>query len=261
MTPLTLHLRRYGRPGPVPLLLLHGLFGSSANWHRIAQHLAGQHHVLVPDLRNHGESPQDSDMTYPAMVEDLVALLAREGLQRVLMVGHSMGGKTAMWMTLSHPELVEAVAIVDIAPTVYPSGYEKIIDDLLALPMETIANRGDAEQRLAAAIPNSAVRGYILQNLRYGKQDWYWRANLPAIAASLPLLRAFPDPAGRQFTGPTLFLYGTKSDYIGAESLPSIRRLFPLARLRAIPNAGHWVYADQPDRFLAALRGFIDPFR
>ena len=258
MAALPLHLRRYGAPGPTPLLLLHGLFGSSANWHSIARRLAQRRPVLVPDLRNHGDSPHDPVMTYAAMADDLAALLEREAIERAVVVGHSMGGKAAMWLTLHHPERIEAIGVVDIAPLNYPSGFETLIDALLALPLPTLTSRADADRLLAHAIPHAAIRGYVLQNLRRDGEHWRWRLNLPGIAAALPAIRAFPEGRHQQFSGPALFLYGTRSDYVGARALGAIRERFPLARLRAIANAGHWVYADQPDAFIGALEGFLD---
>jgi pimeloyl-ACP methyl ester carboxylesterase len=169
-----------------------------------------------------------------------------------------MGGKAAMWLTLHHPERIAAVGVLDIAPLTYPSGFETLIDALLALPLQTLSSRGDADRQLADAIPNAAIRGYVLQNLRRDGPHWRWRLNLPAIAAALPKIRAFPDAHDQQFTGPALFLYGTRSDYVDARALAAIRKHFPLARLRAVANAGHWVYADQPDAFIGALEGFLD---
>ena len=254
---LELHLRRYGeRDGP-PLVLLHGLFGSGANWHGIARRLEARHRILVPDLRNHGDSPSDPVMTYSAMAEDLAELLAVEEVARAIVVGHSMGGKVAMWLALSNPERIAAAVVVDIAPVAYPGGFETLIDALLALPLADVADRKDADRRLAAAIPDCAVRGYLLQNLRHDSGGWGWRCNLTGIAAALPALLDFPDAGGQSFAGPALFLYGTNSNYVGSDVLGTIRALFPHARLRAVPNAGHWVYSDQPDAFVGALSGFL----
>jgi pimeloyl-ACP methyl ester carboxylesterase len=254
-----LHLRRYGETDGQALVLLHGLFGSGANWHGIARRLERRHRILVPDLRNHGDSPSDPVMTYPAMAGDLAELLAAERITRAVVVGHSMGGKAAMWLALSEPERIAAVVIVDIAPVPYPGGFETLIDALLVLPLSDIADRKDADRRLAARIPDAAVRGYLLQNLRHDDSGgWGWRCNLTDIAAALPALLDFPDAEGQSFAGPALFLYGTDSSYIGGDVLGTIRALFPHARLRAVPNAGHWVYADQPEAFVGALSGFLD---
>jgi pimeloyl-ACP methyl ester carboxylesterase len=259
MSLVRLHLRDY--PGPAestPILLVHGLFGSGANWHGIARRLAQTRPVLVPDVRNHGESPWDAEMDYPAMAADLAAVLDGRGIEGAHLVGHSMGGKAAMCLALAQPERVRSLTVVDIAPIAYESRFGTLVEALQALPLEDLRDRRDADARLAAVVSSAAVRGYLLQNLAYDAVGGLrWRVNLPVLAASLGQILGFPDGEGRQFAGPTLFAYGSRSDYVGAEGLARIRALFPLARLRSVPNAGHWVYADQPDAFLAALTGFL----
>jgi pimeloyl-ACP methyl ester carboxylesterase len=257
---LRLSHRAYGgeTPASLPVLLIHGLFGASSNWNGIARRLVGQRRVLVPDLRNHGDSPWDGRMDYPAMAGDLVALLDEQGIKRAHLVGHSMGGKAAMWLALMEPERVGSLVVADMAPVSYGSRFEGLISALSDLPLNALRGRRDADQRLSRAIVSPAVRGYLLQNLvGDGAGHWRWRLNLPVLAAALPDILDFPDPGGRQFPGPTLFLYGSRSDYLTGEALPRIRVLFPLARLRSIPNAGHWVYADQPQAFSAAVNGFL----
>jgi esterase len=152
---LTLH--RYGNPGATPLLLLHGLFGSGRNWQGIARRLAERRPVMVADLRNHGDSPHAAAMSYSAMADDLAALLEREAVERVIAVGHSMGGKAAMWLTLNHPRRIAAICVVDIAPVTYTSGFETLIDALLTLPLGAVTSRADADRRLAAAIPSAPI--------------------------------------------------------------------------------------------------------
>ncbi len=260
MTTLRLHLRHYGDPaaGGLPLVLIHGLFGSASNWHAISRRLAAGRRILVPDLRNHGQSPWDPRMDYRAMAADLTALLDAEGIPRAHLVGHSMGGKAAMWLALSAPERVGSLVVADIAPVAYASRHGKLVRTLAALPLGEIADRRDADARLAASISSAPVRGYLLQNLAHDRiGGWRWRVNLEALAQSLEALLGFPESAGMQFPGAVLFLYGSRSDYVTGEGLPRIRALFPLARLRTIPNAGHWVYADQPEAFVAAVDGFL----
>ncbi|AUB79540.1 alpha/beta fold hydrolase [Candidatus Thiodictyon syntrophicum] len=265
MTTLRLHLRRYGDPAAdgLPLVLIHGLFGSASNWHAISRRLAAGRRVLVPDLRNHGQSPWDPRMDYRAMAADLTALLDAEGLPRAHLVGHSMGGKAAMWLALTAPERVGSLVVADIAPVTYASRHGALVRTLAALPLGEIADRRDADVRLAATISSAPVRGYLLQNLVHDRPaagvggGWRWRVNLEALAQSLEDLLGFPESVGLQFPGPVLFLYGSRSDYVTGEGLPRIRALFPLARLRSIPNAGHWVYADQPEAFVAAVDGFL----
>jgi len=260
MPSLPLSLRRYGEDaaGRLPVLLIHGLFGAAANWHGIARRLAAERPVLVPDLRNHGESPWGVPMDYPAMVADLLALLDAEGIDRAHLVGHSLGGKVAMWLTLTEPGRVGSLVVADIAPVTYGRRFDGLIAALSALPLAELRDRRDADRRLAASIPNAALRGYLLQNLvQDSGGQWRWRLNLPVLADSLDAILGFPDAAGLQFPGPTLFLYGGRSDYLSGEALPRIRSLFPLARLRSIPNAGHWVYSDQPEAFSVAVAGFL----
>ncbi|HYN79616.1 MAG TPA: alpha/beta fold hydrolase [Lamprocystis sp. (in: g-proteobacteria)] len=265
MTAVRLHHRSYGegQPKALPALLIHGLFGSAANWHGIARRLAGGRLVLVPDLRNHGESPWDARMDYPAMALDLAALLDHLGLERVHLVGHSMGGKAAMWLALSQPERVGSLVVADIAPVTYPSRHGVLVNALAALPLGEIEDRRAADARLAVTIHSAAVRGYLLQNLVHGRAKnedgihWRWRINLAVLARCMDQILGFPPAAGRAFPGPAQFIYGSRSDYVTGAGLPHIRELFPLSRLRTIANAGHWVYADQPEAFVAALSGFL----
>ncbi len=260
MTALRLHLRHYGEPAAerVPVVLIHGLFGSASNWHGIARRLAAERLVLVPDLRNHGRSPWDPRMDYRAMAADLAALLDGAGITRAHLVGHSMGGKAAMCLSVCAPERVGALVVADIAPVAYASRHGALVKTLATLPLGELTDRRDADARLAVTISSAPVRGYLLQNLVHDRAGgWRWRVNLEALAQSLDDLLGFPETGGLQFPGPVLFLYGSRSDYVTGAGLPRIRALFPLARLRTIPNAGHWVYADQPDAFVAAVSGFL----
>ncbi|MGE5155779.1 MAG: alpha/beta fold hydrolase, partial [Bdellovibrio bacteriovorus] len=181
-----------------------------------------------------------------------------QGIERAHLVGHSMGGKAAMWLALTKPDRVSSLVVADIAPVTYRSQLGHLIAALMELPLDGIRDRRDAGRQLSRSIPSGAVRGYLLQNLVKDEAGtWRWRLNLAVLASALDAISGFPDTAGRQFPGPVLFLYGGRSDYLTGEALPQIRSLFPLARLRAIPEAGHWVYADQPDSFTAALAGFL----
>jgi esterase len=259
---LDLVLREYGsaEPGRLPLLLVHGLFGSAANWHGIARRLATERRVLVPDLRNHGDSPWDGQMDYPSMAGDLSALLDRLGIARAHLAGHSMGGKAAMWLALSAPDRVGSLVVADMAPVIYPTRHGTLVDALAKLPLAEIRDRRDADSLLATEIPSAAVRGYLLQNLVRaldGDGRWRWRVNLPVLAHRMDAILDFPDAGDRTFPGPVLFVYGGRSSYVTGAGLPRIRALFPLARMRSIPEAGHWVYADQPDAFAAAVGGFL----
>lgn len=257
MTISPLYYREYGSADARPLLLLHGLFGSSANWNGIARRLADQYWILVPDLRNHGRSPWSTQMSYEAMADDIAALTDDLGIRQAAVVGHSMGGKAAMWLALTQPDRIDRLIVADIAPVRYQSRFVEILSGLNALPLEGRMTREQADSRLAAAIPELAVRNYLLQNLVRNGDTWSWRINLPVIGANIDRIMDFPIAEGRQYPAPTQFVYGTASDYVGGAQLAAIKGLFPLARLRAVPNAGHWVYADQPDAFAAAVSGFL----
>ena len=259
MQTLPIFHRAYGDPqsSRTPVLLLHGLFGSSANWHGIAKHLAQERPVVSMDLRNHGRSPWDASMGYKEMAADLGALLDSIGVERAVLVGHSMGGKAAMWLALTQPDRVEAVVVADIAPVTYPGRFETIVDALSRLELDGLGSRREAETRLEDRLPDPAVRAYLLQNLIKEGDGWRWRVNLASLSRSIDQLMSFPRADGRQYPGPALFVYGTDSDYVTGTQLGAIRMLFPLARLRAVSNAGHWVYADQPDAFVRAVKGFL----
>jgi esterase len=259
LSPVPLHLRDYANTtadGP-PVLLLHGLFGSSANWAGIARRLAATHRVLVPDLRGHGRSPAGTGISYAAMAADLVALLDSEGVRQALVVGHSMGGKVAMWLALTGPERVAALGVVDMAPVAYEDALGALLAAMRALPLGEVGDRRGADALLASSVPDPAVRGYLLQNLEAADGHWRWRVDLDALGAAMGDLRDFPNPGRAQFAGSALFVYGTESNYVTAEHLPRIKALFPLARLRPVAGAGHWVYADQPDGFLGAISSLL----
>lgn len=261
---MQLHYRLYGdlqAAAKPPLMLLHGLLGSSSNWAGIAPRLAEQGHVcLVPDLRNHGRSPQDHHMNYPLMAGDLLRLLDDLELEQVIPIGHSMGAKAAMWLALSFADRVDRLVAVDMAPVRSPNRFEPIFDALLSLDLQRLSSRQQAEEHLAESLESPMLRQYLLQNLLPGdeQQGWRWRVNLRVLDAALEQILDFPQPdTVSAFQGDALFLYGAESNYVSTESAPSIQRLFPFARLRAVPGAGHWVYAEQPGAFLAALLNFL----
>ncbi len=245
-------------PSLPPLVLLHGLLGSLVNWQRIARELSDQYRVIVPDLRNHGRSPHASDVSYIGMAGDVLELLDDLDLESAAVVGHSMGGKTAMLMALQYPQRIERLGVVDIAPVSYSGSLGLLLDALLALPLEEIENRRDADRILAQSVPDKAVRDHMLQNLRRTEDGWKWRNNLLALRQGLAHISGFPVlNEGDCYQGKTVFIKGALSDYIKPSYQPQIEKLFPAATLVEIANAGHWVYAQQPKAFLDALREFL----
>ncbi len=250
---VTLSYKLQGAAGP-PVVILHGLLGSSSNWRSIARRLAEQHRVFALDLRNHGDSPHVDDMSYPAMANDVRAFLDDREIDAATVIGHSMGGKTAMRLALDAPHRVDRLVVVDIAPTVSHHDHVPWLRAMASLDPSRITRRADAETMLEEAIADSAMVKFLLQNLASTPSGFAWRINLEAIENNLPALLDFPVDADVQpFTGPALFLRGTQSDYVLPKDETVIQALFPRAEVVSIEGAGHWVHAEQPARFLEAL--------
>jgi esterase len=251
--------REYGSPdNGRTVVFLHGLFGSSANWRGIARRFEGSHRVVIPDLRNHGQSPHAGEVSYAAQVVDVVELLDRLGIPATVLVGHSMGGKVAMLAALTHPDRVGGMVCVDIAPVDYPSSrFGQVFEAFAAVDPPTLESRQQADDRMAPYLPVRAVRSYMLQNLIKEESGWRWRLNLAALERGMAELSAFPAVRRAEYLGESLFVYGGNSPYVEPGHAEIIRRLFPYARLRQVVGAGHWVYADQPQAFANVLANFL----
>ena len=242
-----------------PLVILHGLFGSKRNWWSIARQLADTRHVVVADLRNHGASPWDPVHDYPALAADVARLVETRLGGRAAVIGHSMGGKAAMMLALERPELVERLVVVDIAPARSPGNSADMLRALDRVPLDRCARRADVEAALAGDVPDTRVRSFLAANVVSGPDGLAWGVNLDAFARHLDDIIGFPDvPPGRTFAGSTLFLAGGRSPYVRPEQHSAILRLFPAARIETIPGAGHWLHADAPEEFLAAVRPFLE---
>ncbi|HEX4349676.1 MAG TPA: alpha/beta fold hydrolase [Verrucomicrobiae bacterium] len=240
-----------------PVILLHGLFGSSDNWHTIAARLAEKFHVFAPDQRNHGQSPHSAEMDYPLMAADVDEFFTARGVESAMVIGHSMGGKTAMQLALQFPQRVHKLVVADIAPRAYAPAHDKIFAALLALDLASFQNRTQMEEALAPEIPGLVLRRFLLKNLgRSPAGGFFWKINLQGLAENYWRLREPVIGAG-PFTGPTLFIRGGKSDYVQAEDEPLIREWFPAARIETIAEAGHWLHADKPEEFLRLVLGFL----
>lgn len=257
----------YAETGPEsdlpPLLVLHGLYGSGRNWATVSKRLAERRRVVTVDLRNHGDSPWADAMDYRSMAEDVAALVRGPfGGGPVALMGHSMGGKVAMMLALTEPDLVERLIVVDIAPVAYDKpGVLEYADTLRRLDLSGLTRRGEAQQALAADVPNQVVRAFLVQNLVDAEGGGLrWRLNLDAIDAGTADLIGWPEPpTGARYEGPTLFVAGGASSYVGAADPGEIENRFPQVEIVTIPDAGHWVHFEQPEAFLAAVRGFLDP--
>ena len=244
--------------GP-PVVILHGLFGSSANWRSVARALASHHRVLCVDLRNHGTSPWADSMDYLEMAEDVRTLIARQSLSSPTVVGHSMGGKTAMALALTSPASVGNLVVVDIAPVPYADRFTPYVEAMRSIDAAAAASRTDTQRRLAERLPDPATAPFLMQNLVSRNDHFDWRLNLAAIGMSVPALSAFPSVLlGRRFKGPTSLIHGSTSDYVAAADIESFRDQFPDFQSHTIEGAGHWVHAEQPDAFLSALSQALD---
>ncbi|MFL1461085.1 alpha/beta fold hydrolase [Roseococcus sp. DSY-14] len=240
--------------GP-PLLLAHGLYGQGRNWGGVGKALARRFRVLMPDLRNHGDSPQAAGMTYADMAGDLAELLRAQGAAGATVLGHSMGGKAAMALALRHGALVGRLVVCDIAPRRYAPALRPFLAGMRALALPEGLTRREADAALADSVPDAGIRGFLLQSLDFEAQPPRWKLGLAAIAAGMPDIEGF-DEDGR-YEGETLVIAGARSDYIEPEDRALFLRLFPRAAFRVVEGAGHWVHADNPRGFLAVLEEWL----
>ena len=238
-----------------PAVLLHGLLGQARNFGAIQRRLAEHRRIIALDLRNHGTSPHAPGMDYPTMAADVAETLAALDASPCAVIGHSMGGKVAMALALTRPDLVARLLVADIAPVPNPPRFGPMIAAMRALDLPPGLTRTAADAALAAAVPDPGMRAFVLQNMSFAPKP-AWKPDLAAIAAALPDILGWPDFA-THYDGPTLFLGGAWSDYILPEYRPTIRALFPNARMATLKDAGHWLHADNPDGFLAVLESFL----
>ena len=253
---MILHAQERGQGAPVALL--HGLYGQGSNFAAVQRRLAGSRRVIVLDLRNHGASPHAPEMDYPTMAQDVLETLRALRALPCALIGHSMGGKVAMAAALRAPGEVERLLVADIAPTVYAHAmaHAAYVAAMQALELTPGLTRAAADAALAEAVPDAAVRGFLLQNLRTGAAPT-WRLDLAAIRAALPVLLGWPALVRVRYAGPTLFVAGGRSDYIQGDQRIPIRALFPLARFATLKQAGHWLHVDDPDGFIAVAQAFL----
>lgn len=241
-----------------PLVIAHGLFGSARNFNTLGRKFAINRRVILVDMRNHGDSPWDDTVSYPAMAEDLAEAVVRHAGGKAVVLGHSMGGKTAMALALGHPELVHGLIVADIAPMAYDHSHLSYIQAMRAMDLGSVTRRSQADPLLAQAIPEAPIRSFVLQNLLVEDGKARWRLNLAALEAGMDDLVGWPESLdAKAYGGPTLFLHGGASEYLPEAIKPHAQMLFPNADFFAIPGAGHWLHAEKPIEFAAAMGDFL----
>ncbi len=240
-----------------PIIILHGLFGTLDNWQTIAKKLAANYSVYIIDQRNHGRSPHNDRFDYVTMAEDLQAFMESQWIYEAHIIGHSMGGKTAMQFALTYPDLVNQLVVVDIAPKAYKGGHQAIFDALFSLDLSVIKNRKQADAALLEQIPDFGVRQFLLKNLTNDKKGGYkWKMNLPVIYKNYEQILA-AIASEDIFDKPSLFIRGGASNYIEEEDMKQIKSLFPAAELATVEKAGHWVHAAAPIDLLTLINNFL----
>jgi esterase len=254
---MKLFYRKTGTGNPV--LFLHGLFGSADNWLTIANGLQDSGRLYLLDMRNHGRSPHSDIFDYEAMAEDIYEFLADLNLRQVSLVGHSMGGMTAMKFALNYAHRVDKLVIIDISPRPYPIHHQEIITSLSAIDLNHLKNRKQAEDQLSLSIQHPALRQFLLKNLfRTTDGKYSWRLNLPVIARNLFRLGEGIQTEQQSFGRPCLFIRGALSDYIRVEDQPNIKKLFPQAEIITVENTTHWLPAENPTAVISAIKSFLN---
>jgi pimeloyl-ACP methyl ester carboxylesterase len=253
---MTLHYRILGEGKP--LLILHGLFGSSDNWQTFAKQISEKgYSVILADLRNHGRSPHADEFDFVVLSNDVFETLEQAGFKECCVLGHSLGGKTAMFLALNHPQCVTKLIVIDIAPKKYPVLHSKIMEGLTAVNVSSLASRKEAEEKLSHFVTNESEKQFLLKNLyRTEENTFAWRFNLGSICSNIEKAgEAVPED--NIFSKPVLFIRGEKSNYISEEDFNEARKTFPEAKLLTAPGSGHWVHADNPGWLADILLNFL----
>jgi esterase len=239
-----------------PIVILHGIFGSSDNWLTQARMLSPRYRVITVDLRNHGQSEHSDDFDYPSMVADIENFFEELELDSPILIGHSMGGKVAMNFAVAHPDKLSKLIVVDISPRPYNLEHYVIMDGLKAVPINTITSRNEADTALANYVPELDVRQFLLKNLnRKPEGGFSWKINLPVIDKILSKIGYDLQFEGK-FEKPTLFIRGSRSKYIPDEDMTRIKQIFPLAILETL-DTGHWVQAEKPQEFVDVVEKWL----
>ena len=253
---MKLNFKKFGEGNPI--FILHGLFGSLDNWQTLGKILAENYTVYLVDLRNHGKSPHSDSFSYLDMVNDVAELIEDENLDKVSIIGHSMGGKTAMTFAAEYPQYLEKLIVVDIAPKKYPPHHQEIIDALYSLDLPQLKSRREANELMSKSIKTDGTRLFLLKNLKREKEGGYsWKMNLDMLSKEIEkVIDITPIPF--PILIPTLFIRGGESEYILDSDIETIDKLFPSSDIETIDGAGHWVHAEKPKELLELITEFLD---
>lgn len=257
---MKLYFRKMGKGEPV--IILHGLLGASDNWLTIGKQLAESYTVYLLDMRNHGRSPHSKEFHYVIMAADVNEFMLDHEIRGAILIGHSMGGKVAMHLALDYPHKISKLVVVDIAPKAYPLPYFKnIIETLVNVDLSGIKRRSEVDAQMAPTIPDPGVRNFLLKNLVRGKGNTFsWRVNLAALLDNVDMLSG-EIYREEVFSNPALFVRGANSNYILDEDIPFIKSRFPRSEVVTIPEAGHWLHVDAPEKFMQELTAFLETNR
>jgi pimeloyl-ACP methyl ester carboxylesterase len=248
-----------GDSGPL-VVFCHGLFGQGKNWSAIGKAVAGDHRVLLVDMPDHGESPWSDRFDYVAAADQVADLLSAD--DPAALVGHSMGGKICMLVALRHPELVERLVVVDVAPVPYDHAaeFDGYIKAMRAIDLDQLGRRSEADAALQEAVPDPTVRGFLLQSLRREDDHWRWLLNLEVLGRDLDAITDWPEErldGTAPYDGRVLWVGGAESRYVAPEHVAAMDRWFPHNRRVTVKDAGHWVHSEQPAVFIEVLRRFL----
>jgi esterase len=240
-----------------PLIIQHGVFGSSDNWLTVAKNFAADHKVYLLDARNHGQSPRSDEFNYKVMSDDLMEFIRDHQIENPLIIGHSMGGKIAMRFMADHPAFNAAYIVADISPRYYKRHHDQILEGLNSLDIHSLKSRQEADDKLSAYIPEVFVRQFLLKNLYRNQEGTFdWRINLPVITRDIDNVgEALGDDL--KITHPVLFIRGALSDYIKESDKELIQKIFSNVQIATIEGSGHWIQAEKPEEFISDVRAFM----
>ncbi len=252
---LKLHFEETGTGNGPAVIILHGLFGSASNWRSIARMLSGRFHVFSLDLRNHGKSPWHDDMRYEDMAGDVAGFIAANALDAPIVIGHSMGGKTAMTLAQGSFPVLGKVFVVDIAPVPYRHNHDTLVEAMESVDFAVQNSRSAIDRQLSKFIDEAPLRQFLMQNLERRDGKLAWRLNLASIVYHLPVLLDYR--AGPPVDHEMVFIAGTESDYLLAEHHNPIKSLFPNSAIESIHGAGHWLHAEKPDELVRIIQNHL----